>query len=540
MSWIDPRPMRVGARLAPRPAAGKLRTLVFFDNGKLSPPYDRWMPLVPPLMERLQAMGPVEGAYADLLTEPVANYVQWIAGWKARGVDGVVFGLCDAGVAGPTVMFAAACEAAGIPCVVLCTDQVIDMAAVSASFAVPGLPLVLVPANRLADAESLAAAARGAAGDMAAGLVTAVDDLHAAFARRFRFVRGLARGDGDPSSYPDFSEFAHAQRMSDGLPVIEPTDARVARMVVASGRQPDEVVVNSLSPSGAPLSVQQAAACAVMAGCEARGFPLVLAALEAMAQPQYQLHLASITTHQGGHLMLFSGPLAHAAGLASGRGCLGPGHRANVSIGRAVSMALLNVGRAIPGLATLSALGSPAQITCCFADAPDGAFPPLHTELLGADDTIVWVQKCESPHNIMDHLSSTPESLLGTFASVAATLGGNNAYLPSDLLLILNPEHAELVARAGWTRKDIGKFIWEHARNPRASLTGRGSKREWPAGWAEWPAIPVVPGPDRVWVVVAGAPGPQSMVAIPWGYAQASWRRVAPSPGLGATPAQAG
>jgi hypothetical protein len=191
-----------------------------------------------------------------------------------------------------------------------------------------------------------------------------------------------------------------------------------------------------------------------------------------------------------------------------------------------VSLALLNVGRAIPGLSTLSVLGSPAQITCCFADAEDGALPPLHTGLAGADETIVWVQKCESPHNIMDHLSSTPESLLGTVASVAATLGGNNAYLPSDLLLILNPEHAELIARAGWGRSEIGEFIWRKARNARTALAGRGAKREWPPEWADWTEIPVVPGPDRVWTVVAGAPGPQSLVAIPWGYSQASWTRV--------------
>jgi hypothetical protein len=264
-----------------------------------------------------------------------------------------------------------------------------------------------------------------------------------------------------------------------------------------------------------------------MAGSEPECFPFVVAALEAMASPEYQLHLAAITTHQGGHLMLFSGPAVIAAGIASGRGCLGPGHKSNVTIGRAISLALLNVGRAIPGLSTLSALGSPAQITCCFADAPDGALPPLHTVLAGKNDSIVWVQKCESPHNIMDHLSSTPESLLTTFASVAATLGGNNAYLPSDLLLILNPEHAELITRAGWSRKDIQDFIWEKARNARAALAGRGSKREWPAEWADWPMIPVVPSADRIWVVVAGAPGPQSMVVIPWGYAKASWRRIA-------------
>ncbi len=525
--WIDPRPVRAGAPLAARPDAGKARRLVFFDNSKLSPPYDRWMPLAAPLLERLQSMGSVERAYADLLIEPVAKHAAWIEVWRTKGVDGVVFGLCDAGVTQPTLMLAAATEAAGIPTVVLCTDQVIEMAAVNASFSAPGLPLVVVPANRLLDAAALTGAARAVAGDMASALLTPPEQLLASFEQRFPFVRGLARGEGDRAAYADFQEFAHAQRISDGLPVIEPTSARVGRLLAASGHGADEVVVDALSPSGAPLTVERAAACAVMAGCQPAGFALVLAALGAMSEPAYQLHLASITTHQGGHLMLFSGPAAQAAGMASGRGCLGPGHRANVTIGRAVSMTLLAVGRAIPGLSTLSALGSPAQITCCFADAPDGALPPLHRVIAGESESIVWVQKCESPHNIMDHLSSTPESLLGSIASVAATLGGNNAYVPSDLLLILNPEHADLLVRAGWGRAKIQQFMWEHARNPRASLTGRGAKREWPMAWADWAEIPVVPGPERVWVVVAGAPGPQSMVAIPWGYSQASWRRIA-------------
>lgn len=524
--WIDPRPARAGAALAARPSTGAPRRLVFFDNSKLSPPYDRWMPLVPPLMERLRAMGGVENAYADLLTEPVARYPQWISEWRKKRIDGVVFGLCDAGVAGPTVMFAAAVEAAGIPTVVLCTDQVIEMAAVSASFAAPGLPLLVVPANRLGGAQALAEAARSVADDMAAALCAAPAALIAAFEQRFPFVRGLARGDGDRGAHEDFNAFAQAQRMTDGLPVLEPTAERVAACVRASGRNADDVVVASLSPSGAPLTVAQAAACAVMAGCTSSRFPLALAALEAMASPQYQLHLASITTHQGGHLTLFSGPAAQAAGIAHGRSCLGPGQIANVTIGRTVSLVLLNVGRAIPGLSTLSVLGSPAQITCCFADAPDAALAPLASVIAGEGESVVWVVKCESPHNVMDHLSSTPESLLGTFAAVAATLGGNNAYVPCDLLLILNPEHAELVTRAGWTRRDIQQFIWEKARNPRDRLEGRGSKREWLPEWKDWKEIPVVPGPERVWVVVAGAPGPQSMVAIPWGYAQASWKRI--------------
>ena len=86
---------------------------------------------------------------------------------------------------------------------------------------------------------------------------------------------------------------------------------------------------------------------------------------------------------------------------------------------------------------------------------------------------------------------------------------------------------ADIVARAGWSREDVRRFVWENARNDRAALQGRGSKPEWPAQWQDLDRLPVVPSPDRIWTVVAGAPGPQSMVVIPWGYAKAAWRPVA-------------
>jgi hypothetical protein len=124
----------------------------------------------------------------------------------------------------------------------------------------------------------------------------------------------------------------------------------------------------------------------------------------------------------------------------------------------------------------------------------------------------------------MDHLSTTPRGLLTTFARVAATVGGNNAFYPCDLLVILNPEHADVIARAGWRRADVQEFLWQTARNARADLAGRGAKSEWPPAWDRWDRLPVVPSPERIWVVVAGAGGPHSAVAIPWGYAEARWR----------------
>ncbi|MBI2526619.1 MAG: hypothetical protein HYV93_11605 [Candidatus Rokubacteria bacterium] len=523
-NWLDPRPQPRGVALASRPS-GSPRRLVCFDNGKLSPPYHRWMPILPELVAQLERLGHVTVECSDLLSEPVADHAAHVARWQRSGIDGVVFALCDAGVTLPTVQLAAAAEAGGIPTAIVCTEQVIEVAAVSAGFLAPGLPLLVITGGRLDGPDQLVAAVAELGSALRDAISQPAAELQARFRRSFPFVAALARRPASTAAEP-FAAVAAREFLTDGLPVTEPTRDRVDALLATGDRDPEDRLVMSMAPSGSPLTVRQAAICAAMAGCGPECFLLVVAALRAMAAPEYRLSLASITTYPGANLLVFSGPAAQAAGVAHGRGCLGPAHRANLAIGRAVALTLITVGRAIPGLSTLCQLGSPGQIACCFADDPHGPLPPLHTELVSPGDSIVLVQKCESPHNVLDHLSSTPEQLLATVAAVAATVGGNNAYVPSDLIVILNPEHAEIVARAGWRRRDVQQFLWQEARNERSRLHGRGAKPEWPAEWSALDRVPVAPSPDRIWVVVAGAPGPHSMVAKPWGYAQAVWQPV--------------
>ncbi|HEX2171690.1 MAG TPA: hypothetical protein VHL09_04540, partial [Dehalococcoidia bacterium] len=220
-------------------------------------------------------------------------------------------------------------------------------------------------------------------------------------------------------------------------------------------------------------------------------------------------------------------PLAGQIGISGGAGCLGPGHRANVTIGRALALTLINVGRVRPGGADLAGFGSPAELTYCFAENRAASpWPTFAEERYGPDATCVLVHRCESPHNVIDHLSTTPEGVLGGIAAVAATLGGNNAYVPAELVVLINPEHAELIAGAGWSKRDVQLYLWEEARNPSFGLAGRGlpPMRRKATALGEW--VPVVDDPDDIIVVVAGGPGPQSMVAIPWGFAKAVHRRV--------------
>ncbi len=154
---------------------------------------------------------------------------------------------------------------------------------------------------------------------------------------------------------------------------------------------------------------------------------------------------------------MFSGPAARKASIASGRGCLGPLTRPTQrSAGHCLT--LINVARAIREFPrALSLLGSSAQYTCCFGDREDAALRRCIARLAARTRSIVWAQKTEI-HNVVDHISSNPGSLT-TFCRVAATIGGNNGYMPSDLLLILNPEHADVLARPEWTRADVQKFV---------------------------------------------------------------------------------
>jgi hypothetical protein len=301
----------------------------------------------------------------------------------------------------------------------------------------------------------------------------------------------------------------------------------VEAMLACTDRHPDTVLIPQCFPSGLPLTVQTLAINAVMAGCRADYFPILLTAVEAIAEPQYRLTQANITSHPAGNAMIVSGPLAREIGLASGGGCLGPGFRANMTLGRALSLALLNTSRALPGQADLSTMGSPAELAfCCAEHVQASPWSPLHIDFFDAETTSVTVLKCEGPHNVLDHMSTTAEGILRSIADVSATLGGNNAYVPADLLVFLNPEHAQIIHHDGWSKADIQAYIYTQARNPHHLLAGRGTVPVRPAEFATLVDMPVVQSPSDIFVIVIGMHGPHSMVGIPWGYSRAVTKAV--------------
>ena len=519
---------------APRPATLDGARLLLLDNGQVQPSLPRYGPLLDWLAEDLAAAGAavaIERRHEDLIQFPEAQLERLQAEILEGGYAGLVIAVCHAGVTASSTVLALALERAGFPCVLLCTALGRPLAETMASHDVPALPLIEVPWLRGLGDDAVAIARA----DRAKAVVEALSTPPERLAERVSGAGDRAAGlrelaietpDGVDLGAALYDELESLQ-LGDGLPVVPPTEERIAAMLAAAPLDPDAVLIDGPMPSGSAISVRNLAVNAVLAGCRPEVFPVVLAAMQAMAAPEYRFFHTAITTHPGGTAIVVSGPIAEALGIASGQGCLGPGFRANATIGRAVNLTLINVARAIPGRSSLATHASPAQYSYCFAERLEGhPWQPLHVERGHAGSSTVTVLKCEAPHNVLSMLGTTPQQLLTATASVAATLGTNAFRYPGDHLVIINPVDAARMADEGWSKDDVRHFLFERARIDRDLLPEQRYLLASPAWFAHTDRLPVARGPEEFHVVVAGGIGPQLMIAPPWGLSAAVTRPI--------------
>jgi len=329
-------------------------------------------------------------------------------------------------------------------------------------------------------------------------------------------------------------EAFHERRWTDGLPVIPPTPDLVAAMVAGAGRSAREVVA-VVPPRWAEATVENVAINAVMAGCKPEYMPVLLAAVEAACDPVFSLYSVQATTHPCAVLMVVTGPVVKEIKLNCEHGIFGPGHRANASLGRAMRLILLNVGGGLPGHGDQSTQGSPGKYSYCIAEN-EAATPwePYRVMLgYGREDSTVTVFAGESPHNCHDRVCATPHSPLRVAASAMSTFAHNNsnAVKVGDILWVVCPEHAKVMARGGLTPADLRQYLFEHARNTRARMTDWGPHRM--ENWPLWVSrddprarVPIVGRPEDIHIVVAGGPGKHSAFIPTFGFQKSVTRKV--------------
>jgi hypothetical protein len=332
--------------------------------------------------------------------------------------------------------------------------------------------------------------------------------------------------DMDPDAWADYVE---RQGWTDGLPLVPPTEAAVARMV--EGARGDNEPVPAITPRLMTPTIRSLAANAVMAGCKPEYFPVVLAALRGVLVADYNLHGTLATTHSCAPMIMINGPLRKTLNINCGSNCFGQGWRANAAIGRALQLILNNVGGAKPAIMDRSTFGSPAKYTFCFGEnEEDSPFAPYHVRQgFAAEDSVATVISSEPNHNLNDHGSTTGIDLLTTFAGGIASPAANNISAKGPFFIVFGPEHAATLARDNWTVEAIQNFLFEKARVPLSEVSAENRYRyETGGNFPENGAFKVAPTPQDIHVAVAGGPGKHSAWIPSFGGTAAISIRVKP------------
>ena len=296
------------------------------------------------------------------------------------------------------------------------------------------------------------------------------------------------------------AEFYFAQGWTGGLPVVPPTVERVSRFLEHAGRSPSEIV-GTEPTKGRVITAEKVAINAVMAGCLPEYLPVVLAAVEAMSEPQFNLHAISVSTAGAAVLTVVNGPIAGELGLNSGVGLFGPGHRANATIGRAIRLVLSNVTGARPGELDKATLGHAGKYTWCIAEDEDvSPWEPLHVERgLSADRSAVTVFAGLSPVQVTNHEDTLPEAILSSFRDGMFVASPGQR----EIIVVLCPEHIGHIRSAGWSKSQVRQGLFDTTSRKEADGVAAGA---------------VAQSPEGITLVVAGgAAGGFSAVIPLWG-----------------------
>lgn len=318
---------------------------------------------------------------------------------------------------------------------------------------------------------------------------------------------------------------------TDGLPVVPPTEDRVDAFLAVAGRPADDVLLE-LPMTHRQVTVHLAAVNAVMAGCLPEYFPVILAAVTGWSDPRWGggddefFYISSNSTGGGGQMLIVNGPIAERLGINGGVNCFGPGNRANSTIGRAIRLILINAAGFTPGVVDNACQGHPGKFSFCIAEnEAESPWEPLHVERGFAQDaSTVTTISARGPEPVENRLSPDPEGILFAIADTMSRLGGlTNAVVTPTKVVAMGPEHAHIVADAGWSKQDVKRFLHEHCRRSVADLAK--------VGWVDLPEERIVSvdgvdhmlgctGPEDVMLVVAGARNAgTSAVITNWGYA---------------------
>ena len=313
-------------------------------------------------------------------------------------------------------------------------------------------------------------------------------------------------------------EYYFAQGWTDGLPVVPPVEEFVAEMLAQTDRAADEVLLVQ-KHLNRTCSMRQAAINAVMAGCRPEYFPVLLGALDALKGIDSGGGLLQSTTGQA-TMVIVNGPVRNTLGINYLENILGPGDRINSTLGRAMRLIIMNVLGVKPHEFDQSTQGTPCKYALFIGEnEEDSPWEPLHVDR-GFDPgaSTATIHMVRSDIHVEHRSTQVPEEILMTIADTMSYAGGIYEAPPynqnSCCVVLMGPEHANIVASKGWSKADAKQFLWEHWGKTKAQLRSYG-KVIGLENEADDAFIHNGRGPDSILLVVSGAPNAGVSTVLP-------------------------
>ena len=344
--------------------------------------------------------------------------------------------------------------------------------------------------------------------------------------------------DETPAGLDAVNRFLAERDWSDGIPVIPPTPAAVEQMLKGTKRQPQDVLM-VMEPGFGLATLEKIAINAVMAGCRPEQFPVLLAAIDCLAQPQMNHRDMQVSGHTEAPMILVNGPISKKAGINFGTSAMGPGvvNAANTAIGRALRLCLINIGYCKAGAGDPNYIGLPTKFGMCIAENEElSPWQPYHMDKgFKRDESAVTMVSVTGPTDIIDSSSKTHEDTLNNIASMmfyrnagaggwirgwqSAQVGHTNKRVPYQgpyHPIILSPSRAVIMAEAGMSKQDAQAWLHRNCRvSLKSVLAARGMPKDESGTWLNHPelqhqendpkaTIPALESPEQYLLFVSG------------------------------------
>jgi hypothetical protein len=282
-------------------------------------------------------------------------------------------------------------------------------------------------------------------------------------------------------SLQEVNRFYYSRGWTDGLPIIPPTEAAVKEMMSGTDLPPDHVVTK-LIPRLGKATVEKIAVNAVMAGALPTYMPVLIAAVQSLADPKSRFDTFEVSTGSWAPFFAVNGPVRNDINMNCSSGALSPGNIANAAIGRAVGLIVKNIGGARKGVEDMGVIGNPGKYSLVIGEHEElSPWEPLSVERgFNKEDSTVTMFL---PNTFIQTVpgETNAKGILDALSSLGA--GGMSC-------LIVIPSWAKVLSSEGWTKQKVKEYIAEHTASPFASKAAR-------------PKMDT----DNLMILVAGGPG---------------------------------